>query len=85
MKFKDSIAHPLYLLWHHMLNMGVMPAQATTTPTPVFKGRSGGLVKNYWPIALTSHMVKIFEKVLRNGIYLYLEERNLLKTNQHGF
>ena len=36
-------------------------------------------------MALTSHIVKIFEKVLRNHIVAHLEENGLLNPGQHGF
>ena len=41
--------------------------------------------KNYRPVALTSHLVKVFEKVLRNKIVMFIEQHNLLNPNQHGF
>ena len=64
-KCKDSIAYPLYLLWPHSIDTGKVPAQAKmATITPIFKGGSRGLAKNYRPIALTSHMVKLFEKIV---------------------
>ena len=36
-------------------------------------------------IALTSQLIKIFEKVVRNAIVLYLEKYNLFNTTQHEF
>ena len=36
-------------------------------------------------MALTSHIIKVFEKVVRQHIVNYIEERNLLNPNQHGF
>ena len=40
---------------------------------------------NKSPMALTSHLVKLFEKVLRNSIIKYMEEKNLFNPGQHGF
>ena len=39
----------------------------------------------YRPVSLTSHIIKIFERVLRKIIVRYIEENNLISTNQHGF
>ena len=37
------------------------------------KGGSRGIPKNYRPIALSSHLIKVFEKVLRNHVVAYME------------
>jgi len=85
-KCKESIARPLYLLWRQSLDTGTVPAQAKRAIiTPIHKGGPKGSAKNYRPIALTSHLVKVFEKIIRNRIYNFLEERNYLNTGQHGF
>ena len=36
-------------------------------------------------MALTSHLIKLFEKILKNHIVAYIEERNLFNPGQHGF
>ena len=36
-------------------------------------------------VALTSHLVKIFEKILRKHIVHHLESNNLFNHTQHGF
>lgn len=46
---------------------------------PIHKDGSKGKV------ALTSHIVKMFEKVLRNHIDAHLEENGPLNPGQHGF
>ena len=45
---------------------------------PIHKGGSRGEAKNYRPVALISHIIKICEKVIRNHIVSHLEENNLL-------
>ena len=39
----------------------------------------------YRPVALTSHIVKIFERVIRHALVKHLEEQGLLPDGQHGF
>ena len=53
--------------------------------TPVFKKGSKAVAANYRPISLTSHIIKIFERIIRTKIVKHLETNNLLCKNQHGF
>ena len=53
--------------------------------TPLHKGGPKCYAKNYRPVALTNHMYKIFERVLKKEIVQYLEENDLLNVIQHGF
>ena len=41
--------------------------------------------KNYRPVALTSHIIKVFEKVVRSALVEFIESNNLMNPNQHGF
>ena len=43
--------------------------------SPYTKGGSRGVPKNYRPVALTSHVVKVFEKVVRIALVRHLEEK----------
>ena len=53
--------------------------------TAIHKGDSTSLPKNYRPVSLTSHLVKLFEKVICMHIVMHLEQHNLLNPTQHGF
>ena len=57
----------------------------TSVITPIYKGGDKQLPKNYRPVALTSLLIKVFEKVLRSHVVAFIEEHNLLNPNQHGF
>ena len=46
---------------------------------------SHALPANYRPVSLTSHIIKIFERLLRKRLVSYLEANELLCNNQHGF
>ena len=52
--------------------------------SPIFKGGDRSLPKSYRPVALTSHLSKVFERVIRVQIMDYLESRGLLDGSQHG-
>ena len=43
------------------------------------------LLENYRPVSLLPILRKVFEKILYNDIYEYLQENNLLCENQSGF
>ena len=57
----------------------------TANITPIYKGGDKCLAKNYRPIALTSHIMKIFEKVLKKFIVSHIERNGLFNDTQHGF
>ena len=40
---------------------------------------------NYRPISLTSHIMKVFERVIKMHLLKHLQENDLIKQNQHGF
>ena len=52
---------------------------------PIFKKGDKSDPSNYRPISLTSHLIKIFEQVIRQKIVSHLEANDLLSRNHHGF
>ena len=81
-----SLVKPLYMLWSKSFLDGIVPkAFKDTIITPLFKKGNAGFPVNYRPIASSSHLIKIFEKVVRKYLLSYLEENNLLNPSQHGF
>ena len=85
-KCKKTISRPLYILYRNCLDMGITPADLRLSHIiPIFKGGHQGLAADYRPISLTSHISKIFEKVIRNHLASFLEANNLYNPNQHGF
>ena len=43
------------------------------------------LITNYRPVSLMSICEKVFEKIILNPIFVYLNNNNLLNSNQLGF
>ena len=83
---KQPLAKPLYLIWRRSLDIGEIPLDLkTANVVPIHKGGSRGDPANYRPVALTSHLIKLFERVLRKHIVAYMEEHNLFNPGQHGF
>ena len=52
---------------------------------PVHKGGRRATPKNYRPVALTSHIIRIFERVVRKALVAHLEKHCLLPDDQHWF
>ena len=83
---KEELCHPLYLIWRKSLDTGEVPEMLKVSNiTPIYKDGPKKLPKNYRPVALTSHLVKCFEKVIRNALVKHIEDNNLMNPNQHGF
>jgi len=81
-----QLAKPLYLIWRNILDKGHTPQLLKTSYiTPIFKKGNQGLPENYRPVALTSHVTKVFEKIVRKNIQDHLVNNNLFNSNQHGF
>ena len=54
------LAHPLQLLYKASLKTSKIPIDLKrATITPIYKGGNMNLNKNYRPVALTSHVIKI--------------------------
>ena len=83
---KEELATPLYHILKQGLDDGITPTPAKQSLIcPVHKGDSTALPKNYRPVALTSHIVKLFEKIIRKHMVNYLEQHHLFNKSQHGF
>ena len=86
LKCKKVLATPLHLIWRKSLDTGeIDPLLKWSYISPIHKGGKRDTAKNYRPVALTSHLIKVFEKVLRNALVAYIDEYSLFNPNQHGF
>ena len=84
---KRNLTYPLHLLWTTSMETGFIHNMFLhQLITPIYKGK-GSKCKavNYRPISLTSHIIKVFERVIRNKLVNYLEENQIISPNQHGF
>ena len=84
-KCKDNLALPLMPLWQSSFDSDTIPAGLKTQYiTPLLKKGNKADAANYRPVSLTSHLIKIFERVMRNRLVKFLEENSILPSNQHG-
>ena len=85
-KCKKSLSTPLYILWRNSLDSGLIPKYLLSQKIiPVYKKGDKTQPQNYRPVSLTSHVIKIFERVMRKYLVQWLETHNLLSKHQHGF
>ena len=83
---KESLAKPIWMMWKKSFGLGkIPPSLKMQYITPIFKKGNRTEAGNYRPVSVTSHLIKIFERVIRNSLVVFLEENNVLTSNQHGF
>ena len=81
-----SITKPLTFLFKNCLSECVFPEiWKKANVVPIFKKGSRQDFKNYRPISLLPICGKIFERIIFNSIFNFIEERKLLSQNQSGF
>ena len=82
----EEISYPIFLIWQDSLASGYIPQKyKNQLITPVFKKGSKAIPQNYRPISLTSHIIKTFERIIRNKIVDHLERNHIICKSQHGF
>ena len=84
--YKDSLSVPLKKFWAKSFELSYIPSYyKTQLITPIHKKGSKNNPENYRPISITSHTIKIFERILRKKLAIYLETNEIINDNQHGF
>ena len=83
----EELSEPLYMLWRYSLDTGdIASLLKKAVICPIQKANSQRChPKSYRPVSLTSHIIKVFERVIRGSIVKHLEGNNMLPKNQHGF
>ena len=82
----NELCEPIRLIWSESYYTSSVPEfYKQSFVTPLYKKGDRARAVNYRPVSLTSHVVKIYERILRKGVVKYLEENNILCHMQHGF
>ena len=85
-KCANSLSIPLWLIWRKSLALGHFPsALRKVIISPIHKGGSRGSPINYRPVAISSNISKIVEKIITNRLVDYFDSSNNFAPNQHGF
>ena len=81
----SSISNPLLLLFKYSLENECFPKEwKKVNIVPIHKKGDKQLIQNYRPVSLLPICGKIFEKIIFNSLFKYLEN-NLLNPHQSGF
>ena len=81
---KHTLSKPIMLLWRDSFQNGYIAKQfKSQIITPIHKKASKAEPANYRPIALTSHIIKVFERIVRNQLVAHLEGNKLLSMRKH--
>ena len=85
-KTSVAISYPLSIMFRTFIDLHDIPTDwKTAIITPKFKKGQPSLASNYRPIALTCACCKVLEKIIANDLINYLQDRNLISKQQHGF
>ena len=83
---KLTITEPLSIIYENCLQQGVFPADWKKGDImPVHKKNSKQIVNNYRPLFLLPICSKIFEKLIFDSVYDFIDKNNLFNNNQPGF
>ena len=85
-KTKENLAVPLGMIMRQSIDECKIPDLLKLAyVTPIYKGGSKLKPENYRPVSLTSHIMKIFERVVKVQVLDHLKTNNLINPGQHGF
>ena len=81
-----ELAPLLHQLYRKSMDEAEVPEQwKEANVIPIHKNGSKAIMGNYRPVALTSIICKVFERILCAIIMAYLMLHNLITEQQHGF
>ena len=82
----QELRSPLRIIWQESFEKGTVPSfYKETYITPLYKKGDIAKAVNYRPVALTSHVIKVYERILRGVMVNFIEKNQLICNNQHGF
>ena len=85
-KCSKSLAYPLWKVMKKSLDTQKLPNEwKAANITPIHKKGDKALPENYRPIALTSVICKVLERIIFKHMYNFFNANNLLSRYQSGF
>ena len=83
----DLISESLALIFNQSIDTGIFPDEwKSARITPLFK-KAGSRIdpSNYRPISIIPVVTNVFERIVYDQLYHYLNKNNLLSQHQSGF
>ena len=82
---RKELSLPLAIFWRASMDSGEIPEELLLVQIcPQHKGGSRTDPAQFRPVALTSHQIKVFERVVRRAVATHLDTLGVLPDNQHG-
>ena len=82
----EEVCEPLSLLFNKSMRSGAVPEDwKKVNVVPVYKSGSKKEPSNYCPITLTSVIVRIMERIIKQKMLLHMKTNKLINPSQHGF
>ena len=83
--FKNFVK-PLTALINSSFRDGVFPLKLKKARVvPIYKTGDKSLINNYRPTSILSFYSKVFEKLMYNKLYNFIEANDILFAHQYGF
>ena len=82
----EDLAPKLHQIFRNSIDKGEVPDQWKEAHiVPIHKGGPKSIMANFRPVALTSAICKVLEKIIVAAIMCFLVQNNLVSNQQHGF
>ena len=81
----DSIKKPLSIIYKNCITVKQLSILMHGNIVPIHKKGDKQIVDNYRPVSIHHIFSNVFEKILFNSIFEYLQENYLFCDNQSGF
>ena len=82
----QEVSLPLSILFNNSMMSSIVPTDwRRANVVPIYKSGSKGEPVNYRPISLTSVVVRVMERILKNKMLLHLRINKAINPSQHGF
>jgi len=83
---RGSYLHTNLQYFNQSISLGIFPDDwKCARVTPLFKVGDRNDVNNYPPISVISVVVKVFDRIVYDQLYAYLEEYRIICKYQSGF
>ena len=83
---EDSLVKSFSIIFQNCINSSVFPERwKKPNIIPIHKKNDKQLINSYRPVSLLPVRSRIFEIIIFNSIFQYIEENILLNVNQSGF